>query len=176
MFEGRAAKEDQKLDVFHLIWPSRVPDRVLDRHHALRVNRADIQLGDGLREAHFAQEELTLVHRDELLLLVAEAGVHFLDLRLVLLQDLVHFDRVAVISAEILAVHGDGMRVDQLLDDFGDALSDSFDDLGLLVLIVRDSDYHFEELIPGEIGQLRVDVLIVTHTRRSDDQVQVSIG
>ena len=103
--KGDAAEEDQEFNVFHLVGPDWIPNRVLNRHHALGVNCADVELGNFLRQADLSQECRALFLRDVLFLLMCEACVDFFDLRLVLFEDLIDFDGVAVVPSEVFTVH-----------------------------------------------------------------------
>jgi len=103
VFMRDAAKEYNELHILHLVWPLQVPDRVYNRHHRLGIDGANHHFGDV--EADFADKSLTFRHRYELFLCVSERLIYSLDLRLVFLQDLICLDIVALVAAEMLAVH-----------------------------------------------------------------------
>ena len=44
VFKGHTAEEHQEFDVLHLVRLGWVPDRILNRHHALSVDSTDVQL------------------------------------------------------------------------------------------------------------------------------------
>lgn len=134
------AQENEELDIFHLVWPNWISNRIDNCHHWLCIDSSDVHYRDF--KAYFFNKFLTLFTSDISFLVMCEWCIDSLNLWFVLFKYFIDLDCIALISPKVLTVHSCLIRVDILLQNL---INDFMQLLWfvLLDLMVGHSTKHF---------------------------------
>ena len=110
MLKADAAEPDHEFYKLHLVGSFLVNNRVDQCLHTLCEDDTALHLGNIYFTFTFSQNFTALLQGDILLFIVREAVVNFLDLRLVLLKNVVDLHVVALEATEGFTVHLFGVR------------------------------------------------------------------